>query len=314
VTAAVARALTLWGLDGASYELAAQRENEVWKVSDGTRHYALRFHRPAYRSEAELTSELLWVEMLGQAGMQVPQPVRQPDGAVLGRIEGRHVSLLDWLGGRPLGKMGQLAPDLDAEAVGRMIGAQMARMHDLSDRWTPPAGFQRPDWRRSGLLGADPLWGRFWEHPDLDPAQRQLMIATRERALACFEDFAPGADQGLIHADLVVENVLVDHDRVAFIDFDDGAWGYRDFDLATVLVKFIGQPDYDRLRAGLCAGYDARRRVEPGTLDFMLLLRALTYPGWIMSRLDEPGGRQRSARMLDTALRLARDFMEERQR
>ena len=314
MTFALAHALRLWGLDGARHELAAQRENEVWKVSDGTRHYALRFHRPGYRSEAELHSELAWMEMLGKAELLVPQPVRQVDGTLLGRVEGRHVSLLEWLEGRPLGEMGRLAPGLDAEAMGHTIGAQMARMHDLTDRWTLPSGFQRPDWRRSGLLGPDPLWGRFWEHPDLDPEQRQLMIATRQRALAGFEGFAPDADQGLIHADLVAENVLVDHDRVAFIDFDDSAWGYRDFDLATVLVKFIGQPEYGRLRAGLCAGYAVRRKVDPGTLDFMLLLRALTYPGWILSRLDEPGGRQRSTRMLDTALRLAGDFMEERLR
>lgn len=312
MSATVTRALQLWGLEQASFTLAAQRENEVWKVSDGTRRYALRFHRPGYRSEAELHSELAWMEMLGKAELLVPQPVRQVDGTLLGRVEGRHVSLLEWLEGRPLGEMGRLAPGLDARAVGYIIGAQMARMHDLTDRWTPPTGFQRPDWRRSGLLGPDPLWGRFWEHPDLDPEQRQLMIATRQRALVGFKDFAPDADEGLIHADLVAENILVDQQTVAFIDFDDGAWGYRDFDLATVLVKFIGQPQYGPLRAGLCDGYAVRRRVDPGTLDFMLLLRALTYLGWIMSRLDEPGGRERSVRMLDTALRLAREFMEER--
>lgn len=312
MSATVTRALQLWGLEQASFTLAARRENEVWKVSDGARRLALRFHRRDYRTVAELRSELVWMEMLRQAGLVVPQPLRLLDGSLLGQIEGRHVSLLTWLEGRPMGKMGRLSADLDAEDFGRRIGAQLARMHELSDAWTPPVGFHRPDWRCAGLLGPDPLWGRFWEHPHLDAEQRQLLIATRDRALDGFECFAPDADAGLIHADLVAENVLVDRHTVAFIDFDDGAWGYRDFDLATVLVKFIGQPQYGPLRAGLCDGYALRRRVDPGTLDFMLLLRALTYPGWIMSRLDEPGGRERSVRMLDTALRLAREFMEEK--
>ncbi|MCU9838113.1 phosphotransferase [Ruegeria sp. WL0004] len=312
MTATVLRALQFWGLERAGFTLAARRENEVWQVSDGVRRLALRFHRQGYRTEAELRSELVWMEMLGQAGLVVPQPLRLPDGSLLGQIEGRHVSLLTWLDGRPLGKMGCLAPDLDPEDVGRMVGAQMARMHDLSDAWTPPEGFQRPDWRCAGLLGSEPLWGRFWEHPHLNAEQRQLLIAARDWALAGFEDFAPDSDEGLIHADLVAENVLVDQQTVAFIDFDDGAWGYRDFDIATVLVKFIGQPQYGPLRASLLDGYAVRRRVDPETLDFMLLLRALTYLGWIMSRLDEPGGRERSVRMLDSALRLVKEFMEEK--
>lgn len=312
MTANVVRALHLWGLERAGFALAAQRENEVWQVLDGPRRLALRFHRPGYRTMAELRSELDWMEMLAEAGMAVPRPVRNMGGALLGEVDGHHVSLLTWLDGRPIGQTGRLVPGLDPMKVGMLIGVQMARMHDLSDHWTTPAGFARPDWSVKGLLGPDPLWGRFWEHPDLDPDQRGLLLATRDRALATFEACAPAADLGLIHADLVAENVLIDDQTVAFLDFDDGAWGYRDFDLATVLVKFIGQPEYQPLRTGLCAGYAVRRPVHQSTLDFMLLLRALTYPGWIMTRLDEPGGRQRSARMLDAALRLAKDFMEEK--
>ncbi|SDE44630.1 phosphotransferase [Ruegeria marina] len=314
MTRTVVKALQLWGLERADFALAAQRENEVWQVSDGARRLALRFHRPGYRTETELASELAWMEMLGQGGLKAPRPLRQKTGALLGEIEGRFVSVLTWLDGRPIGKTGKLDPDLDPFETGRLVGLEMARLHDLSDHWAPPDVFMRPDWGQSGLLGPDPLWGRFWEHPDLDADQRDLMIATRDRARARFDEFAPNADRGLIHADLVAENVLFDSGTVAFIDFDDGAWGYRDFDLATVLIKFLGQPEYSSLRAGLCAGYAMRRPVRPATLDFMLLLRALTYPGWIMSRLDEPGGRQRSARMLDTALRLAREFTEERHR
>ena len=50
-------------------------------------------------------------------------------------------------------------------------------------------------------------------------------------ALAALED---SADYGLIHADLISENMLWTGEHPYLIDFDDGGWGFRDFELATL--------------------------------------------------------------------------------
>jgi len=50
----------------------------------------------------------------------------------------------------------------------------------------------------------------------------------RARDLARVDLAASESDleQGLIHADLLTENVMVDGTHLAFIDFDDGAFGF----------------------------------------------------------------------------------------
>ena len=44
-------------------------------------------------------------------------------------------------------------------------------------------------------------------------------------------------DLGLIHADMVHENILIDGSSLVIIDFDYCGFGYRLFDLATALTK-----------------------------------------------------------------------------
>lgn len=304
------QALALWHMRAAPCELAAQRENTVWRVTHDGRDLALRLHRDGYRSVEQLVSELQWMQHLAQNGLTVPAPVPLPDGALIGQVENRHYSLLTWLPGQPIGSTGTLHNITDPLAMCHQLGRDMARLHDLTDVWQPPVGFTRPDWRDDGLLGETPLWGRFWDHPHLDTAQKTTLLRARDAAHTALSRIEP--DQGLIHADLLVENIMIHDGALAFIDFDDGAFGYRDFELATFLMKFIPHPDYREMRAALCAGYAHRRVVSPDDLDLFLLLRALTYPGWIMTRLHEPGGSERSARAIATALHLSTEFLNRR--
>jgi Ser/Thr protein kinase RdoA (MazF antagonist) len=314
MTKAVEQALGLWGMDGSVAELAAQRENKVWRVTHNGERYALRFHRPGYRSADELRSELQWMGMLARGGLSVPVPIAMPDGGLIAQIGDHHVSLLTWLAGRPIGATGTLHDIADPVALCRTLGRDMARLHDLSDAWMPPAGFTRPDWLRDELLGEQPLWGRFWDHPHLSAQEKTVLLRARDAANAALSRIEGQADRGLIHADLLGENIMISDAGLSFIDFDDGVFGFRDFELATFLVKFLDAPGYSEMRTALCDGYATRRRIDPDDLDLFLLLRALTYPGWIIDRMDEPGGADRSARLIKMALRLADEFLKRRKK
>ena len=304
------QAAALWGLDPARVSLAARRENIVYRADGRGQSFALRLHRPGYRTEAELRSELQWMGALAAGGMAVPQPVPMPDGRLIAMLGDTPVDLLTWLPGRPLGAQGALEGITDRTGVMRAIGAALARLHDLSDAWAPPAGFTRPAWDRAGLLGPAPLWGRFWEHPHLTGEERDIFLSIRQRLEAALITVEDSLDYGLIHADAITENILIAGDTLSLIDFDDGGWGFRDFDLATTLMRQIDAPDYAALRTALLDGYASRRTVDPETLGLMLVARALTYPGWIIPRMDEPGGAERSRRALDTALPLARRWLD----
>ncbi len=296
-----------------------QRENEIFHVETTAGPHALRLHRPGYHSEAAINSELTWMSMLAASGIVVPRPALADNGSHLVKVQGpkgedRVFSLLSWLPGQPFGKSGtplQHKGPRRAEIMAA-TGVNLAKLHKLSDAWTPPHGFQRPAWDFDGLLGETPFWGRFWESRFLSPEDRDMLV--KMRAL-CRDELTKlerdGVDRGLIHADLARENILVDGDLVSFIDFDDSGFGYRMFDLATAMVKNIYEPDYADLSGALLEGYQRERVLRDAdlaALPLMMVLRSLTYIGWVDARLSEPGMADKAKRFLADVKLLCREF------
>jgi Ser/Thr protein kinase RdoA (MazF antagonist) len=292
-------ALALWGMAGATCRFVAGRENRVYKI-EGNPAFALRFKRPGYREFDELQSELDWLAEMSRAGLSVPKPLPSQNGKLLERVEGLIVDVISWLGGVPMGQGRTPLALSDGPTTFRALGGQMARLHTACDRWAVPDGFQRCHWNAQGLLGETPLWGRFWENPSLDAQTREMLLDFRAVASRDLAD-AEGLDFGLIHADLVRENVLLDGDCLHLIDFDDGGYGFRLFDVATALLKNRNEPNYTALKDALIEGYRAERPLDISQLDLFLALRAVTYVGWIVPRMDEDGSPARNTRFIKDA-------------
>lgn len=299
MTDRVSEALALWGLQEADCVFVAGRENQVYRITTPAARYALRIKRPGYRDEVELRSELDWLNAMDRAGLSVPAPLPSRSGRLLERAGEGFADVVTWLPGTPLGKS-RIPLDLpDRPGTFRALGAEIARLHLACDAWQVPPGFRRCHWDFDGLLGDAPVWGRFWENPTLDDQTRAIFHAFRAVARQRLSAAAP--EFGLIHADLVRENVLLDGPVVRMIDFDDGGYGFRQFDLATVLLKTLGEPDYAALKDALLAGYLARKPLDLGLIDLFIALRAATYVGWIVPRMQEPGGADRNTRFIDEA-------------
>ncbi|WP_341890003.1 phosphotransferase [Variovorax sp. YR752] len=309
MTDTVRQALALWGFDDAECSFVAGRENRVYRVRTGEGRFALRLRRPGYRSEAELLSEALWLEAMDRAALQVPRPRRSLGGALLEKVGAHHVDMVGWLSGQPLGRSGDRLQVADAPAVFRRLGREMARLHAACDVWQRPAGFARCAWNAEGLLGEAPLWGRFWDNPTLDAETRSLFTRFRREARLDLEACAATLDHGLIHADLVRENVLVDGSLIRMLDFDDGGFGFRLFDLATVLLKNLAEPHYADLEAALRQGYASLRPLDDRKLGLFMALRAVTYVGWIVPRMDEDGSCARNERFIAHARQLCADYL-----
>ena len=305
----VAEALALWGMGGAEYHLVAARENAVFKVTRGTCTHALRLHRKGYRTDTELRSELQWMAAAARGGLSVPAPIPSTSGDVLHGVAGVQVDMLTWLAGTPMGRTGEALATTDRPGLFYAIGREMARLHEVSDAWTPPTGFIRHAWDREGLLGETPLWGHFWNNPALSPTDRQLFLDLRVKADTDLARIGGTLDYGLIHADLVRENILIDGDRLHLIDFDDGGFGWRLFDLATALIKNLDEPDYGVLRAALIAGYTSIRPIDLAALDLFIVLRSATYVGWNMTRMGEEGAAVRNSRFIDATRHLACEYL-----
>jgi len=309
MTDPVKGALALWGLEEAACEFVAGRENRVYRVSTPQGDFALRFKRPGYRDDAELLSELQWLDAMDRTGLSVPRPRAALSGKVLECVDGHRVDMVGWLPGRPLGRSRDPLAILDAATVFQQLGAEIARLHVACDAWHMPESFTRCAWDTDGLLGDAPLWGRFWENPTLDAETRYLFEAFRREARRQLDSEANGLDYGLVHADLVRENVLLDGPVIRMIDFDDGGFGFRHFDIATALLKNKAEPNYEDLKAALLEGYRSLRPLDDRMLDLFMALRAVTYVGWIVPRMGEAGSPARNKRFIDDARRLCAYYL-----
>ena len=306
----VEKALRQWGMTGARCKLVASRENAVYEVSDARGRFALRLHRQGYRSDAELRSELAWMAAVAEGGLSVPSPTRTVGGEYLAHIDGIQVDFLTWLKGRTLGDALASCVRVDRRSLFFALGREMARLHQVSDAWSPPQFFDRVHWDRDGLLGQAPLWDRFWENPELTAADRDLSERFRHAASDKLEEIGPTLEYGLVHADLVAGNVLVDGNALRLIDFDDGGFGYRLFDVATALLKLMSMADYPQLQNGLIEGYHSIRPLDVAALDLFLALRSATYVGWNITRMGEADGTARNNGFINLFRSLADKYLK----
>jgi Ser/Thr protein kinase RdoA (MazF antagonist) len=301
------KAAAFWPINVQSLSLAAHRENAVFRIDgrDGT--FALRLHRVGYRSHKELHAEMQVMQALTAASCAVPKPVMSKSGDPLQVCDGVQVTVLTWLTGAPLGETGKPFAHSNRETIFHVLGAAIAKMHNALDEWTPPQQFQRQHWNADGLLGDNPHWGRFWENPELTVADRALLLKVRQDLQHRLR--SRHWDYGYIHADLVSENLLVDEGKIHIIDFDDSGFGFRLQDIATALVKHHVEPDYPDLKQALVSGYQQHRPLDVEYVDMFLLIRRLSYLGWIMPRMADEGGKIRAARFLQEALEAAQAYV-----
>ena len=294
---------------GSAPRLIKQRENAVYEVALPSGRAALRLHRPGYQSAAAIWSELWWCRELAAAGVPVARPVAALDGAFVAELpSGRLATALAWVEGAPLGEAGVALAGSHGEQVDRhrALGRLIARLHSVTDDLSPPADFTRPRWDRDGLLGEVPFWGRFWDHPALTAEEAALLRHTRDFLRQRLQDHAGTGSFGLIHADILRENVFVTGGGLALIDFDDSGFGFRLYDLGTVLSQNLNEPALPAIAQALAEGYGETRPVDAAMIPVFTLMRCCASVGWTMPRLapGNPVHRSHIARALGLTKRV----------
>lgn len=282
------------------------RENEVHEIAGPFGRAALRLHRPGYQTRQAILSELWWCRALAQGGLPVPLPLTTPQGAEIATLRsGRFASVVSWIDGSPIGEAGvPLALDRrDQIDSHRAIGRLIARVHALTDTLALPDWFERPRWDLDGLVGERPFWGRFWEHPALDEKDRDIQLQARAWLTQRLKTTA--SPSGLVHADVLRENIFRDGPSLSLIDFDDSGFGYRWYDLGTVLSQNLYEPHYQEIRAALIEGYQEVLPLAEDEVDAFTLARTLASVGWAAPRLppESPIHRSHIARAVMFAKR-----------
>jgi Ser/Thr protein kinase RdoA (MazF antagonist) len=316
------RAIAEWDLPVPRIALLKYRENAVFSVaaSDGRRG-VMRVHRPGYRSDLDIRSEIAWMRALDAAGVPTPPVISTRSGDCLatateeGVPEPRQCDLMGWVDGQPPGSLeaGVAASDTALRSLYRDIGTLAARMHVAAAQWDRPHPFSRPSWDADTLVGERPAFGRFWELPALDDTQRSVALAARDRVRARLAELGPA--DALIHGDLVPDNILVDGAVTRVIDFDDFGWSWAGMELATSIFPLQISGGADAGLAGFLEGY---RSIRPfperdlALLPELLIARALSYLGWPVGRPEIHSMRPIIPFLASSVAQACRRYLDER--
>lgn len=285
--------------------------------------YALRIHRYAYHSDAQLRSELQWMSALSENGISVPTLVPTSEGEPFAVVsvpavpEPRQIDLFEWVDGEQLGSVEEGVSDLEAVVDNyRTIGSLAARLHNHSTNWTAPEGFTRHAWDVEGLVGEQPFWGPFWELEALSAKEKGLLLDARVRVkqdLSAYHGAPENTGRySMIHADCVPENLMVEGDHVRLIDFDDAGFGWHLFDLATALYFEMDEPYFQTAFDALIAGYRQHRDLpdeQVAQLPLFFLARGFTYLGWVHTRSETQTAKDLTPALVEMACKRAREYL-----
>ena len=317
-------ALPLWGIDRNSpLALLKLRENAVYAVTDqvAIEKLVVRVHRAGYHSDAELRSEWQWIAGLREYGVLTPVLRYSNNGRMFEIVESpgvpepRQVDIVEWIEGEQLGSFEEGLGGTEDEIRERFrtLGNTMAKMHNHAGQWHKPEGFTRHAWDVDGLTGEEPFWGRFWELPALSSLQKSRMLEVRDRLRAELVEFGTAPDRyGLIHADMLFENILTGADGIRVIDFDDCGYGWHLFDLVTSIFFMYGTAHFEMAKNAQIAGYRQTRPLTDEHLaafPVMLMARATTYLGWMHTRAETETAREMTPFIIELVFSLVEDYL-----
>ncbi len=305
--------LPVWDFGSEAHlSLMTVSENATFRVRQGGRDRVLRVHRPDYHGEAEILSELAWIEALRREGVvNTPRIAPACDGSLLQSfLDGetrRFVVAFDYMQGHEPDAAGDLARWY------RELGGISARLHDHSRRWTRPPGFTRKVWDFDRILGKKALWGDWRDALGLTPEGRAVL----ERAHAALEvrtaAYGYGAERfGLVHCDMRTANLLAEGDRLGVIDFDDCGFSWFAYDFAAAVSFMEHEPFVPALMAAWLEGY---RAVAPfsaedeAALPMLVMLRRMQLTAWIATHAETPTAMNLGSGYTEGTVALAEAFL-----
>jgi Ser/Thr protein kinase RdoA (MazF antagonist) len=284
-------ALPRFGLPAtATVELCNVSENHTYRVDDAAsgRTYALRLHRPGYRTAPQIASELAWIDALREHGAVdtcVAVPARDGERVIEVAVDGlgaRHAVLFDWVP--------RAEPQTQGDDVVdgfRTLGALSARMHAHARAWKLPPGFDRPAWDYEHTLGSRGHWGRWQDGLGMGPEEKGQLDRLDAVIARRLEAYGQSPERyGLVHADIRLANLLVDGPHVRVIDFDDCGYSWFMYDFATTVSFIEDHPRVPDLRAAWVDGYRSVAPFHPADeaeLETLVMLRRLLLVAWIGS-------------------------------
>jgi Ser/Thr protein kinase RdoA (MazF antagonist) len=288
-------AVTNFDVQVKSFKFVSASENIVYRINtvEGD-SFALRIHRPGYHDLVELESEHLWTAVLSDAGFRVPHPLFTRNGSAYSFLSfdsdgSRYVGMSTWLEGAPLQEL-MVEKNFDQIKIFGRAGALIAQLHNHSEQWKMPEAFTRHSLDIEGLLGDSPWWTQYWKMPEMSQEQSKTILAARDRLrTVLMEQGISSQNYGVIHGDLLPQNILVHDSVLSPIDFDDCAFGYHLYDISVALINVSAEANFPEILDSFVREYRKHRDFSDQmlqTLPLFILIRQFMQIGWFNSRVS----------------------------
>lgn len=295
--------------------LLCRSENATFLVTSGTTRYALRIHRGNYHEKVDIESELLWLDALGEAGIQVPQALRDVDGErvqtlLLPDNDYRHAVLFHWIEGD------MPTTGVDPKAF-RQLGTITARLHQHSRQWRKPEGFRRIIWNHETMVGPHGHWGSWRDIQGLHAADHRIVEETLDSVAQQMSAYGKSPERyGLIHADLRLTNILLHNGDTRVIDFDDCGLSWYLHDLAAAISFVEHHPNAHAWVDNWLHGYEQEAHISDtdlAVIPALLIQRRIQLTAWAASHKDTEMAQSLGGDWANHTVRLCRRYLEHAQ-
>jgi Ser/Thr protein kinase RdoA (MazF antagonist) len=257
-----------YGLTQVRCRLMSRANNDFYEVFAGDAKYALRVAKANFRPAAEYAFELELLEHLHRAGVRVPGPVRQADGALFFAVEApegvRTVALFSWLPGTPFTKALTAADAAD-------MGEGLARLH-LAGLSFRSAHTRRVD-TAAYLASHMPALLAMLRG---QPAEHDFYVRAHAAVVRALNGIDPAAvPRGAVHGDYQFANVLRLADgAIGALDFDTCGIGYLAQDIFTFVWRSDMEIRDEAVNRAFLAGYERARPLSAAERACLPLFRA----------------------------------------
>jgi Ser/Thr protein kinase RdoA (MazF antagonist) len=314
---AIAAALPQWGLSPrATATLLNISENATWRLDDPEAEapLILRVHRVGYHTEAEIRSELAWIEALrtsGAVSTAAIHPTTSGDPVATlpspSGLPARHAVAFRYLQGRE--------PNVDTGLVPwfRTLGAITARLHHHAATWPRPANFARKLWNFDAMLGEVKLWGPWQSGLGLTPDGHKIIARAVAEIQRRTQSYGHAPDRfGLVHADMRLANLLVHDSTMHVIDFDDCGLSWLLYDFAASITLLEHDPIVPHLQSAWLDGYRTIRPLPPEhetILPTLIMARRILVMAWMASHAETPMAREGGPAYTAQTIELAENYL-----
>jgi Ser/Thr protein kinase RdoA (MazF antagonist) len=269
--------------------------NDTYLVRCSDTRYSLRVYRCGAfpRESIEFEAEVL--SYLHGKGGSVAYPIERKTGGYFTEIEApegsRFVLLTSYADGT--------TPDYSSMESCRLVGESVARVHQLSSGFETSRQRTRLD-LQSLLEDSLVTIRSHWSHrPQVLSFVEQIANDARASVLAVVEE---SLDTGICHGDLHGSNLHLHEGKVTHFDFEECAFGYRVYDLATFKWGCcIGERRAKRWPA-FVEGYEAIRpigKVDSSLIDTFVIIRELSNIAYGLRNIADFGHEMISDSELD---------------